>query len=287
MKPLRINKKEILRCPDSIDSFEWELDSRFQERIRDVLFCCEPSRTLHSCILRATISHETVSNLSLPTATYLVRIAWKFFAEPGWHAISGEWLGLRMEDAMRSEWIGSYWKRRAVFVVLFLLTPLGQATYGEQPVPTGSGPATSAVTVPASTLADLIPSVIQLDRPVHFMSPEGGPLVIPTGTYRVNAIGATTMQLAPEDGSVFLIEALVMHHPDTVAEPVALSIPAKEDGHHVVLLLPKGQGLDAVGSYSEIRPRGWDPTPVLLELVEKALAQKEKPIRKEEKKGGH
>lgn len=188
---------------------------------------------------------------------------------------------------MRSEWIGSYWKRRGVIAALLLFTPVGQAAYGEQTVPPGSGPATSAVTVPASALADRTLSVIQLDRPVHFMSPEGGPLVIPTGTYRVNATGATTIELVPEGGSAFLIEALVMHHPDTVAEPVALSIPAKEDGHHVVLLLPKGQGLDAVGSYSEIRPRGWDPTPALLELVEKALAQKEKPIRKEEKKGGH
>lgn len=185
---------------------------------------------------------------------------------------------------MRSKWIGSYWKRRGLIVALLLFTPLGQAAYAEQTVPPG---AANAVTVPASALADRIPSVIQLDRSVYFMSPEGGPLVIPTGTYRVNATGATTIQLASEDGSTFLIEALVMHHPDTIAEPVALSIPAKEDRHHVVLLLSQRQGLDAVGSYSEIRPRGWDPTPALLELVEKALAQKEKPIRKEEKKGGH
>ena len=190
---------------------------------------------------------------------------------------------------MRSEWIGSYWKRRGVIVALLLLTPVSQAASGEQTVPTGSGPATSASTAqaPPPPMTEPTPSVIRLDRPVHFMSPEGGPLVIPTGTYRVNATGATTIQLVPEDGGAFLIEALVMHHPDTVAEPVALSIPAKEDRHHVVLLLPHGQGLDAVGSYSEIRPRGWDPTPVLLELVEKAFVQKEKPIRKEEKKGGH
>ncbi|MEO5955051.1 MAG: hypothetical protein ABIR36_05075 [Nitrospiraceae bacterium] len=188
---------------------------------------------------------------------------------------------------MRDEWIGSYWKRRGVIVAFVLFAPLGQAAYGEQTVPPGSGPATSALTVQAPTMAEPTPSVIHLDRPVHFMSPEGGPLVIPTGTYRVNATGATTIQLVSEDGGAFLIEALAMHHPDTVAEPVALSIPAKEDSHHVVLLLPHGQGLDAVGSYSEIRSRGWDPTPVLFELVEKAFAQKEKPIRKEEKKGGH
>jgi hypothetical protein len=192
-----------------------------------------------------------------------------------------------MEDAMKDKWIGSYWKRGGVLVALLLFMPVGQAAYGEQTVLPGSEPATSAVTAPASTPADRTLSVIQLDRPVHFMSPEGGPVVIPAGAYTVSATGVTAMQLVPEGGGVFLIEALVMHHPDTVAEPVALSIPAKEDRHHVVLLLPRGQGLDAVGSYSEIRPRGWDPIPVLGELIEKALAQKEKPIRKEEKKGGH
>ncbi|MDP3597534.1 MAG: hypothetical protein Q8S75_11120, partial [Nitrospirota bacterium] len=142
---------------------------------------------------------------------------------------------------MRSEWIGSNWKRGGVIVALLLFTPVGQAAYGEQTVPPESEPATSAVTAPASTPADRTLSVIQLDRPVHFMSPEGGPVVIPVGAYTVSATGATTMQLAPDGGGAFLIEALVMHHPDTVAEPVALSILAKEDSHHVVLLLPQGQ----------------------------------------------
>lgn len=70
---------EILRCPDSIDGLECDLDSRFQPRTRDVLFCCEPSRTLHSCILKHTIPRETGSNLSDPTPTYLVN-SWVY----GW-----------------------------------------------------------------------------------------------------------------------------------------------------------------------------------------------------------
>jgi hypothetical protein len=136
-------------------------------------------------------------------------------------------------------------------------------------------------------MADRTPSVIQLDRPVHFITPDGGPLVVPVGAYEVKATGATTLQLTPQGGGALQIEALMMHHPYKFAESVALSIPAEEDMHHVVLLLPDGQGLDAQGSYSPVRPRGWNPTPLLLELIEKALAQKERPIRKEEKKGGH
>jgi hypothetical protein len=136
-------------------------------------------------------------------------------------------------------------------------------------------------------MAERTPSVILLDRAVHFTALEGEPLVVPAGTYEVKAGGAVALQLTSEGGDALVIQALTMHHQDKFAESVALSIPAGEDTHHVVLLLPDGQGLDAVGSYSAVRPRGWNPTPLLQEWIEKALEQKEKPIRKHEKKGGH
>lgn len=192
---------------------------------------------------------------------------------------------------MKDELIASHLKRLGILGSLLMFALLAQATYGEQTAPAGSGPTTSEedalLMAPTPTMAERMPSVIHLDRPVHFTTSEGGPLVVPVGTYEVKAIGATALQLTSEGGSAFLIEALMMHHPDNISEAVALSIPAGEDMHHVVLLLPHGQGLDAVGSYSAVRPRGWNPTPVLLEFIEKALKQKEKPIRKEEKKGGH
>jgi len=192
---------------------------------------------------------------------------------------------------MNDKSIVSQWKQIGILVTLFMFVSLGQAAYGEQAAPPGSGPATNEsdalLTAPAPTMAERMPSVIHLDRPVHFTTSEGVPLVVPAGTYEVKATGATALQLTPEGGAALLIEALMMHHPDELAEPVALSIPVEEEMHHVVLLLPHGQGLDAVGSYSAVRPRGWNPAPVLLELIEKALKQKEKPIRKDEKKGGH
>jgi hypothetical protein len=207
-----------------------------------------------------------------------------------WYAISENLLVKRMKDAMEDELIASHSKRLGIIVSLLVFTLLAQATYGEQPAPAGSGPAASeedALLAPTSSMAERTPSVIHLDRPVHFTTPEGGPLVVPVGTYEVKASGATALQLNPEGGGAFLIEALTMHHPNDFSEAVALSIPAGEDMHHVVLLLPQGQGLDAVGSYSAVRPRGWNPTPVLFEFIAKALKQKEKPIRKDEKKGGH
>jgi hypothetical protein len=80
---------------------------------------------------------------------------------------------------------------------------------------------------------------------------------------------------------------MALPHELPIESRVALSVPNGEDEHHVVLFLPDGKGLDAGGTYSAVRPRGWNPTPVLLDLIEKALTQKEKPIRKNEKKGGH
>jgi hypothetical protein len=80
---------------------------------------------------------------------------------------------------------------------------------------------------------------------------------------------------------------MALPHEQPIESRVALSVPNGEDEHHVVLLMPDGKGLDADGTYSAVRPRGWNPTPLLLEWIEKALRQKEKPVRKVEKKGGH
>ena len=100
--------------------------------------------------------------------------------------------------------------------------------------------------------------------------------------------GPARLRVMPATGrEALLLQALAMQHQETIAEPVALSILGREDTYHVVLLLPDGQGLDAAGSYSAVRPRGWTPTPVLLEWIKQALTHKQTPIRKEEKHGGH
>jgi hypothetical protein len=64
-----------------------------------------------------------------------------------------------------------------------------------------------------------------------------------------------------------------MHHQNRISEPIALSVSGGEL-HRVVFLLPDGQGLDAVGSCSEVRPRGWNPIHALSEWIEKVLGKK-------------
>jgi hypothetical protein len=132
---------------------------------------------------------------------------------------------------------------------------------------------------------------ITLDKPVHFLAPDGNAIVAASGTYRIEAIEDRALRLIPAEAVAgtppLIVAAMALPHEQPIESRVALSVPNGEDEHHVVLLLPDGKGLDAGGTYSAVRPRGWNPTPVLLDLIEKALTQKEKPIRKDEKKGGH
>ena len=132
---------------------------------------------------------------------------------------------------------------------------------------------------------------ITLDKPVHFLALDGNDIVAASGTYRIEAIEDRTLRLIPSKAvsgtTPLIVAAMALPHELPIESRVALSVPNGEDEHHIVLLLPDGKGWDAGGTYSAVRPRGWNPTPLLLELIEKALKQKEKPVRKEEKKGGH
>ena len=176
---------------------------------------------------------------------------------------------------------------KAILFTIFLLLSVveqGSRVAAQDATPVNPPLTSEAVQV----LNEEVLDEISLNRTIYFTTPEGTDAIAPAGFYRVVGVDQARLRLIPANGGdALLIQALAMHHQEKLIESVALSIPAGEDMHHVVLLLPNGQGLDAVGSYSAVRPRGWNPTPVLLEWIEKALTQKEKPIRKDEKKGGH
>jgi hypothetical protein len=130
---------------------------------------------------------------------------------------------------------------------------------------------------------------VSLDRALYLPAPDAADVILTPGSYRMAAASnASTLQLFPAgDGRALVVQAIPIQHKQQVAGPVALSIPDREATHHLVLLLPGGQGLDAVGSYDAVRTRGWNPAPALMDWIEQAFAEKEKPIRKPEKKGGH
>lgn len=102
------------------------------------------------------------------------------------------------------------------------------------------------------------PSSVPLTQAVHFSSPDGSDAVASPGAYRVEQTGPTVLKLIPgEEGNqhTITVQAMRTEHEAPLSGPLALSIPYTEDEHHVVLLMPGGEALDAVGTYSGVRSR--------------------------------
>ena len=110
----------------------------------------------------------------------------------------------------------------------------------------------------AAAVASAPPTIV-LERPVHFLTPSGeDDVVVGPGTYEVEA-AKEGLRLTPKEGKAEeakLIQANPMPHPESLQVPKAVAEPRDEDALYVALLLPEGTGLEAVGSYSGVRPRG-------------------------------
>jgi hypothetical protein len=101
---------------------------------------------------------------------------------------------------------------------------------------------------------------IYLEKPVHFLTPDGEGLEVQPGTYSVESAGQDIRLVTPEKKEGLLLES----HPDKVESDldtsVALSLPGEAeeeaDLHYIVLMAPTGESLQAVGTYSGIHQRG-------------------------------
>jgi hypothetical protein len=101
-------------------------------------------------------------------------------------------------------------------------------------------------------------SSVPLTQAVHFSSPDGSEAVAPPGVYQVERVEPTVLKLIPGEGGkqqAVTVQAMPTEHKETISAPFALSIPYKEDEHHIVLLTPDGKALDAIGTYSGVRSR--------------------------------
>ena len=101
---------------------------------------------------------------------------------------------------------------------------------------------------------------ISLEEPVHFFSPDEDPVVIEPGTYQVEAADAW-LKLIPSGRSpidAVLIQATRGTHEDEVATPQVLLTQSQDqpDLRQLVLSLPDGTGLEAMGSTTGVWPRG-------------------------------
>jgi hypothetical protein len=99
---------------------------------------------------------------------------------------------------------------------------------------------------------------VSLPQAVHFMDAKGQDLVVGPGSYRVDAEGTNRIRLLPvETGETVVIDAVSFTHQETVERPVPVTVPDPEqpDVLHLALLSPDGTGLDAIGTYSGVKPR--------------------------------
>ena len=116
---------------------------------------------------------------------------------------------------------------------------------------------------------------VSLDRPVHFTTPQATDTVAQAGTYRVQAGAPSQMKLVGVKHSMaMVIDAFSITHETDIAEPIALYVRDDEKFPHVVLLLPGGTGLEAVGSYDGSRARGLRGFQLKTIQIRKALQKK-------------
>ncbi len=112
---------------------------------------------------------------------------------------------------------------------------------------------------PLTVITD--PAQIYLEKPVHFLSPEGHDQVAQPGRYVVEQANKKIRLLPGKGQEAILLDAQENSHDGELNIPVALSLPGaaeeEADIHHVVLLLRDGTSLEATGTYSGIQSRGF------------------------------
>jgi hypothetical protein len=116
---------------------------------------------------------------------------------------------------------------------------------------------------------------ITLNRATHFTASDGSDIQISPGKYQVEQSGESGLRLTKEDMKSIEIQAQKIPHEEKVASPVAMAVieAGQDDQMHLVMLLPNGQGLDAVGSYSGVRSRDVAAATINPSQLQAAIAQ--------------
>ena len=100
--------------------------------------------------------------------------------------------------------------------------------------------------------------LVELEKTIHFLTPSGEDVAVSPGAYSVEAADdALILTLnQTEEVQPVTIKAEATTHTESIDTPEPLTIPEEEDQKVIMLLLPEGKALQAVGSSSGIRERG-------------------------------
>ncbi|MDH5585248.1 MAG: hypothetical protein OEZ05_01310 [Nitrospirota bacterium] len=103
---------------------------------------------------------------------------------------------------------------------------------------------------------------IHLEKAVHFLAADGSDVEVGPGLYDVESADEWIRLVPGERRDAVLIEVDRHAHPLAIDYPLAMAFsgdsPEEADLQFVMLLLPGQQSLEATGTYSGIRPRGFN-----------------------------
>ena len=103
--------------------------------------------------------------------------------------------------------------------------------------------------------------VVEFENDMHFLNLDGVDVVLPAGGYYVDAVqnGLRLKSADNKEAEAVIVQAEATTHEQSVAAAEAVSIKEGEDQQVVMVLLPEGKALQAVGSSSGIKSRGIRP----------------------------
>jgi hypothetical protein len=115
--------------------------------------------------------------------------------------------------------------------------------------------------LPAQAASTDAPTTITLEKTVQFEDPQGEDVLVPPGTYSVKAGEKEALQLIPKDATTpVTIQADQGSYKANMPVVSAASIPGQEgvlaNTHLVILFLPDGHTLQAIGAYPGLQSRG-------------------------------
>jgi len=110
---------------------------------------------------------------------------------------------------------------------------------------------------------------LTIDQPLSFLKKDGSEIPLQPGTYRLEAAQEHQLRLVPgATADPILIEAVELPHDRELTDPLAGTLATDDDTIHVVLFLPGGKALEAVGSRSGVRTRAGALTSTQLSQVQ-------------------
>lgn len=123
-------------------------------------------------------------------------------------------------------------------------------------------------------------STLTLEQAAHFVESDGSDVLVEAGTYEVETWVGSRLRLNMEGRETVFLDAHATTHSEEIEAPLAITVNGEDpDVVHLVLLLPNGQALDAPGSISGTRSRGFSSILVSKMQIQVAVAKNQPTVR--------